>query len=38
MDTIKLLKKLCEPEGTSGAEDAAAKTAAGLLSRYGKTI
>ncbi|HPR40408.1 MAG TPA: M20/M25/M40 family metallo-hydrolase [Oscillospiraceae bacterium] len=37
MDTIELLKKLCEPEGTSGAEDVAAKTAADLLSRYGKT-
>jgi endoglucanase len=37
MDTINLLNLLCEPEGISGAEGAAANAAAGLLSRYGKT-
>jgi len=35
MDTMELLRALCEPEGNSGAEDAAAKVAAGLLSPYG---
>lgn len=36
MDTMDLLRTLCGPEENSGAEDAAAKAAADLLSRYGK--